>query len=361
MSRSSSADDRRVDLRRGAAVELVLLGVRARRRRSRARSAICARSSLVARGSARPRRRLLGASTSARRDHPAADQLVGPELADALLALDRARTSRAACRPARPTRCGRSGGSRSGRSARRGPSARGRRTPAATAEMQASTSSALTWMIGMSKPLARSEAQRVERASSGSVVKPIWLLVIRCSVPPTRVAVERLQVERLGDDALAGEGRVAVDHDRDGAGRVAVGARARRGCSARRASRPSRPGQTYSRCEGLDSRLTWIDSPDGERVGALGAVVVLDVAGAALRDRRHRLERRGALELGEDRLVGAAEVVREHVEAPAVGHPDDDLARAAGGGRGGSSRRASAPSCRCPRSRTGAGRGRPCA
>ena len=51
--------------------------------------------------------------------------------------------------------------------------------------MQAGTSSALTWMIGTSKPFARSEAQRVERASSGSVVKPIWLLVIRWTVPPT--------------------------------------------------------------------------------------------------------------------------------------------------------------------------------
>ena len=51
--------------------------------------------------------------------------------------------------------------------------------------MQASTSSALTWMIGTSKPLARSEAQRVERESSGSVVKPTWLFWIRCSVPPT--------------------------------------------------------------------------------------------------------------------------------------------------------------------------------
>ena len=51
--------------------------------------------------------------------------------------------------------------------------------------MQAATSSALTWMIGTSKPLARSEAHRVERASSGSVVKPTWLFWIRCSVPPT--------------------------------------------------------------------------------------------------------------------------------------------------------------------------------
>jgi len=35
--------------------------------------------------------------------------------------------------------------------------------------MQASTSSALTWMIGTSKPLAISDAHRVERESSGSV------------------------------------------------------------------------------------------------------------------------------------------------------------------------------------------------
>ncbi len=68
-----------------------------------------------------------------------------------------------------------------------------------------------------------------------------------------------------------------------------------------------------------------------EVVGALRAVVVLDVAGAALRDRRDRLERRGALELGEDRVVGAAEVVREHVQAPAVGHADDDLLAAVRG------------------------------
>jgi hypothetical protein len=41
-----------------------------------------------------------------------------------------------------------------------------------TAERQASASSALTWMIGMSNPFARSEAYRVERASSISVVNP---------------------------------------------------------------------------------------------------------------------------------------------------------------------------------------------
>ena len=72
--------------------------------------------------------------------------------------------------------------------------------------------------------------------------------------------------------------------------------------------------------------------PVGQLVGALRAVVVLDVAGAALRQRRDGLERRGALELGEDRLVRTAEVVGEHVEPAAVGHADDDLARAVRGG-----------------------------
>ena len=44
---------------------------------------------------------------------------------------------------------------------------RGRRSARRTAVMQAATSSALTWMIGTSKPLARSEAHRVERRVLG--------------------------------------------------------------------------------------------------------------------------------------------------------------------------------------------------
>src|SRR5256885_13374658 len=40
--------------------------------------------------------------------------------------------------------------------------------------MQRATSWALPWMIGQPKPSARPEAQRVERESSGSVVKPPW-------------------------------------------------------------------------------------------------------------------------------------------------------------------------------------------
>jgi hypothetical protein len=40
--------------------------------------------------------------------------------------------------------------------------------------------------LGTSKPLARSDDQRVERESVGSVVKPTWLLQMRCTEPPTR-------------------------------------------------------------------------------------------------------------------------------------------------------------------------------
>jgi hypothetical protein len=54
-----------------------------------------------------------------------------------------------------------------------------------TAAMQALMSSALTWMTGTSNPFARSDAHRLERDSSGSVVNPTWLFWIRCSVPPT--------------------------------------------------------------------------------------------------------------------------------------------------------------------------------
>ena len=145
-----------------------------------------------------------------------------------------------------------------------------------------------------------------------------------------RVAVERLQVERLGDDALAGEGGVAVEDHRDRGVRVLVRVRSLagrlRGAGRARGDRGDELEMGRVRLQPHDDRLA-----ARQLVGALGAVVVLDVAGPALRDRRDRLERRGALELGEDRVVRPAEVVREHVQAAAVRHPDHDLARAARG------------------------------
>ena len=145
-----------------------------------------------------------------------------------------------------------------------------------------------------------------------------------------RVAVQPLEVERLRDHALAREGRVAVQDDRDR--RVVVQVRVR--ALARRLHRAR--GALDDRADVLQVARVGLEPDEdrgvvGQLVGALGAVVVLDVAGAALRDRGHGLDRGGALELAEDRLVRAAEAVREHVEPAAVGHADHDLARAVGG------------------------------
>jgi hypothetical protein len=63
-------------------------------------------------------------------------------------------------------------------------------------------------------------------------------------------------------------------------------------------------------------------------VGAGRAVVVLDVAGAALRHRGVDVHRLLALELGDDRFVRAPDGVCEHVQPPAMGHAQHDLARA---------------------------------
>ena len=146
------------------------------------------------------------------------------------------------------------------------------------------------------------------------------------------VAVERLQVERLGDDALGGEGGVAVDRDRHrGVGvLVGVGPLAR-GLGG--AGGALDDGRDVLQVGGVGLEVDLDRLAVGQQVGAVGAVVVLDVARAALGDRGDGLERGGPLELGEDRVVGAPEVVREHVEAPAVGHPDHDLLAAVGGGQ----------------------------
>src|SRR6478672_686450 len=80
-----------------------------------------------------------------------------------------------------------------------------------TAEIAASGSSALTWMIGASKPFARSLEYRVDRPSSGSVVNPTWLFEIRWSVqslarravrlvgarPPLDDGIDRFEVARV--------------------------------------------------------------------------------------------------------------------------------------------------------------------
>ena len=60
--------------------------------------------------------------------------------------------------------------------------------------------------------------------------------------------------------------------------------------------------------------------------------VVLDVSRAALGIDDEGVERALALELAQDRLIGAADGVHERVEPAAVGHADHDLVRAPGRG-----------------------------
>ena len=170
------------------------------------------------------------------------------------------------------------------------------------------------------RPVSRARVVRIGREADLVVLDEV-------DRAADRVAVDRLEVERLGDDALSRERGVAVEDHRHGGVRLAVGVRA----LARGLGRPRRARR--DRRHELQVRRVRLE-PDDDRlaarelIGALGAVVVLDVAGAAVRDRGDRLERRGALELGEDRVVRTAEVVGEHVEPAPVGHPDHDLARA---------------------------------
>ncbi len=144
------------------------------------------------------------------------------------------------------------------------------------------------------------------------------------------VAVERLQVQRLGDHPLGGEGRVAVNHDRHGRVGVLVGTRpgaSRLGC----ARGPLDDRRYVLEVAGVGLQVDADRAAVGQLVRALRAVVVLDIAGPALGNSGDRLERRGPLELGEDRVVGPPEVVRKHVQPAAVCHPHDDLLSADAG------------------------------
>ena len=80
----------------------------------------------------------------------------------------------------------------------------------------------------------------------------------------------------------------------------------------------------------IQAHLGLVAVASGEQ--PLGAVVVLDVACPGMgnrRDRLHLLERLRSLELGQDRLHGAAQVVGQHAQPPPVRHPEHDLLRAA--------------------------------
>ena len=133
------------------------------------------------------------------------------------------------------------------------------------------------------------------------------------------VAAQLGEVQRLGHDALAGEGRVTVqEHGQDGerlAGEV----------------EPVLLGPHDALEDGVD-RLEvggvrrQVDLGHGAVLGhelALGAEVVLHVAGAL-----DRLRVLLALELAEDLAVGLAGDVGQHVEAATVRHADAHLVEA---------------------------------
>ncbi len=177
----------------------------------------------------------------------------------------------------------------------------------------------------------------VERASRRSVVKPELVVgddVDRAAGP---VAGQAAQVQGLGHDALAGERRVPVDDDRQrllpvlarGASLVAVFlgraghpldhrvdvlqvARVRRQVDEHRLV-----GRLVGKLEAADAQVV-LHVPDPGRARALG-----DGRGLAL----VRL-----LELVEDLGVRLVQDVRQHVQAPAVGHAEGDLGGADVGG-----------------------------
>ena len=129
------------------------------------------------------------------------------------------------------------------------------------------------------------------------------------------VAAQLAEVERLGHDALAGEGRVAVHEQRQhgvlGAAveHVLLGAG---DALEHRVDRLEVRGVRGHR--DLDPR-----AGAGDEL-ALGAEVVLHVAGAL-----HGARVDVALELAEDLRVLLADDVGQHVEAAAVGHAHRDL------------------------------------
>ena len=169
------------------------------------------------------------------------------------------------------------------------------------------------------------------------------------------VPAEPLEVERLGDDPLRRERRVAVDqHRHRDAGVVAPSRVERSVCSLR--VRPSTTGSTASRWLGLAASET-VMSPEGVFRRPSCAEVVLDVAAGTRRLRRQRLERPLALELAQDRLVRPSEHVGEDVQPAAMRHARSRPRARRPRRRARSRCRASARARRAPRSRTASGRG----
>ncbi len=182
----------------------------------------------------------------------------------------------------------------------------------------ASGSSALTWKIGTSSIFATSLQYMVERASAGAeVVKPTWLLMMTCTVPPVKKPRAWLKLQRLHHHALAGKRSIPVQQKRQHALGALVAA-------------PLLPGAYRALDHRIDDlEVRGVEGQHGMHVAVRGAqvrretLVVLDVARAL-----DAAQVVGALELGEQLRGGLAEQIHQYVEAPAMRHADDHLLHA---------------------------------
>ena len=138
------------------------------------------------------------------------------------------------------------------------------------------------------------------------------------------VTAEGAKIEGLLDHALAGKGGVAVDNDRQRGRRVMVG-------FGRTALGLAGPGSTIDHRADKFEMARVVSQRDRDRTtrfgdeGALGAEMVLHVAGAFVLALVAGLL---AFEFAEDRDIGAAQGVDQHVQAAPVRHSEDDVAGA---------------------------------
>ena len=180
---------------------------------------------------------------------------------------------------------------------------------------------------------ALGEVARVGGGAAGLRIGREPELVVRDDVERAAglVAVEPREVERLGDDSLAGEGGVAVDQDRQ-RGVLEIPRRPRVGSDVVAGSRHALDHRIdvleVARVrrhldEDLDVLLLLADrAPAAEVV----LHVAVPVGALVVGGRRGRVGAPASLELRDDRRVGLAEDVGEHVEPAPMRHPDDDLA-----------------------------------
>jgi hypothetical protein len=152
------------------------------------------------------------------------------------------------------------------------------------------------------------------------VVKPIWLLMMKWIEPPVRWPFRPERPRHSATDALAREGRVAVEQQRHH-GRAVVGRAAVLVLLG--AHLAEHHGIDDLECDGLAVSDRWTLLPSKVRSDE-GAEMVLHVARAL-----HVVGReRAALELVEEGAVRLAHHLRQHVEAAAMGHAEHDLLHA---------------------------------